>query len=626
MLKQIFGSVFLLLGAFSVAQQEEVLRQVANDSLKEVATVDMYKIYSLVRDTAYVDTSLTIKSDYRFNYLRKDNFGLMPFANVGQTYNRLQYGLIKEKLSPDFGFHGKHFNYLEYDDVAYYHVPTPYTELYYRSVMEQGQNIDALFTVNPSESLNFSIAYKGLRSIGKYINVLSSTGNFRFTTSYRSKNKRYIANAHVVYQDIFNAENGGIKNASEFEGGEEVYKERGTLDVNLRNASTMLKGNRFFLNHHFQLNKSTDNKIVLSHQSMADKRYFQYVQTSSDSYFGTSYVQNQLDDRVDFRQIQNSIGLVYDQSTVGETGLDIENRQNNYYYTSVVYSNGTVIPSLLSDNWWFYRAYYQLEKKQWNFNFDYQGGVTDVTLNDLNVNFGLKFWESELLLHYQMINRVPDYQYRLNQSNYTDYNWVNNWNNERSNKIGMELKSPILDLSLDARLLMNKLYFSNDSTTSVVVTPKQYAEGIGVVGIKVSKEIIVGKFAWDNTVLCQQVKQSQSIVNLPEYVVRSSVYYSDYFFKKALFMQVGFTGNYFSEYYSDVYNPLIGSFYVQQEKMIGNFPMIDFFVNAKVRTARLYLKAEHFNSSFAQNNFYSDPTNPYRDFVVRFGIIWSFFN
>lgn len=626
MLKQIFGGVFLLLVAISSAQQEEGLQQITNDSIEEVATVDIYKIFTLAKDTTYVDTSLTIKSDYRFNYLRKDNFGLMPFANIGQTYNRLQYGLKKEKLVPDFGFHGKHFNYLEQEDIKYYHVPTPYTELYYRSVMEQGQNVDALFTVNPSETLNFSIAYKGLRSIGKYINVLASTGNFRFTTSYRSSNRRYIANAHVVYQDLFNSENGGIKTASEFEGGEEVFSERGTIDVNLRNASTMLKGNRFFLDHHFQLNKNSKNKILLSHQATADKRYFQYLESSSNGYFGTSYVQSQIDDRVDFRQIQNSVGLAYDHSIIGKMDLSVANRQNNYYYTSVVFRNGSMIPSLLSDNWWFYKGSYKLTKKRWGFNFSYLGCTSDKTLNDLNVDFGVKFWGSELSLQYQMINRVPDYQYRQNQSDYVGYNWSNKWNNENVNRLFAGIKSPIIDLSFDIRLLKNKLYFSNDSVSSVVVTPKQYSGDVGVFGVKASKEITVGKFAWDNTLLYQRVEQSQSVVNLPEYVVRSSFYYSDYFFKKALFMQVGFTGNYFSEYYSDVYNPLIGSFYVQQDKMIGGFPMIDFFVNAKVRTARLYLKAEHFNSGFAQNNFYSDPLNPYRDFVVRFGIVWVFFN
>ena len=56
------------------------------------------------------------------------------------------------------------------DDTQYYNVPTPLTELMFKSNFEQGQLLDAFFTVNTSEQFNFSIAYKGMRSlkISKY--------------------------------------------------------------------------------------------------------------------------------------------------------------------------------------------------------------------------------------------------------------------------------------------------------------------------------------------------------------------------------------------------------------------------------------------------------------------------
>ncbi len=55
-----------------------------------------YLIISSAKDTTYVDTTLSIKKEYKFNYLRKDEFGLMPFANVGQTYNSLTYSFNEE--------------------------------------------------------------------------------------------------------------------------------------------------------------------------------------------------------------------------------------------------------------------------------------------------------------------------------------------------------------------------------------------------------------------------------------------------------------------------------------------------------------------------------------------------
>ncbi|WP_396187067.1 putative porin, partial [Flavobacterium sp.] len=210
----LFFLYFLTLSTLLFSQEKKPIgmdfnsKYNSSDSIKKpkekVATIDLYRVVTLERDTTYIDTSLTIKKLYSFNYLRKDTFGLMPFPNEGQTYNTLQYSLNSFSPLPEFGFKAKHFNFKEANEIRYSSVATPVTELYFKTVMKQGQNVDAFFTVNISPRLNFSIAYKGLRSEGRYINQLSSTGNFRFTTSYNTLNKRYFANAHFVSQDILN--------------------------------------------------------------------------------------------------------------------------------------------------------------------------------------------------------------------------------------------------------------------------------------------------------------------------------------------------------------------------------------------------------------------------------------
>ena len=55
------------------------------DSKDKKPKIQDYLIISHKNDTTYVDTTLTIQKDYKFNYLRKDNFGLIPFSNLGQT-------------------------------------------------------------------------------------------------------------------------------------------------------------------------------------------------------------------------------------------------------------------------------------------------------------------------------------------------------------------------------------------------------------------------------------------------------------------------------------------------------------------------------------------------------------
>ncbi|PIX12822.1 MAG: hypothetical protein COZ74_09485, partial [Flavobacteriaceae bacterium CG_4_8_14_3_um_filter_31_8] len=138
-----------------------------------------YKIFSHKRDTAFIDTTLSIKKEYAFNYLRKDNFELLPFHNQGQTFNNLGYSFSNLHRFPDLGFRAKQVSYLEIEDIKYYEVPTPTTEITYKTGLQQGQVVDAIFTLNFSKRLNVSMSYKGLRSLGAYRRALVSNGNFR---------------------------------------------------------------------------------------------------------------------------------------------------------------------------------------------------------------------------------------------------------------------------------------------------------------------------------------------------------------------------------------------------------------------------------------------------------------
>ena len=292
------------------------------------AAFNQYRIITLEKDTTYVDTSLTIKKEYQYNYLRKDIFGLLPFANEGQTYAVLDFGLKKFTSFPEIGFSGKQFNYIGVNDIKYYSVATPVTELYYKTVMEQGQSLDAFITVNTSERFNMSIAFKGLRSLGKYINQLSSSGNFRFTTSYNSLNKRYYLNFHFTGQDFLNGENGGITTIENFESEDGAYANRARLEVYLKDAKSFMKGKRTFFDHNFRINgKKGDNNLYLTHQFNYENKLFEYNQETVLSTvgddddvkrFGDSYVTENINDKARYNRMYNKVGAIYENSLLGK--------------------------------------------------------------------------------------------------------------------------------------------------------------------------------------------------------------------------------------------------------------------------------------------------------------------
>ncbi|WP_372746134.1 putative porin [Lutibacter sp.] len=210
-----------------------------------------YKVFTIKNDTTFIDTTLSLKKDSKLNYIRKDDFELLPFHNMGQTYTNLGYSFENSPIFPLMGMNAKQFNYKKVEDIQYYYVPTPTSEIMYRSGLEQGQVLESFVTMNTSRQFNISLAYKGLRSLGKYRYSLASHGNFRTSFNYHNKNKTYDLKGHFSSFDFYNNENGGLTDDSVgyFESGNSNYTDRGRLEVNLSDANNMFEGKRYFIEH-----------------------------------------------------------------------------------------------------------------------------------------------------------------------------------------------------------------------------------------------------------------------------------------------------------------------------------------------------------------------------------------
>jgi hypothetical protein len=642
-MRNLFLVVFLLTFSIGMSQVQKNGDSKTTDSsdgqtkATPKAAFDQYRIITLQRDTTYVDTSLTIKKEYEYNYLRKDIFGLLPFANEGQTYTVLDYGLKNYASFPEIGFSGKHFNFLQASDINYFSVATPITELYFKTVMEQGQSLDALIALNLSERLNISIAYKGLRSLGKYINQLSSAGNFSFTTSYNTLNNRYFFNFHFTGQDILNGENGGITTIDDFEGGDPVFQNRARLEVYLTDAKSFLKGKRVFLDQSFRINpKNANNNLHLTHQFNYENKFFEYNQKTvpssvgeSEIYrFGDSFVNSNINDQTRYNRMYNKIGALYENALLGKFQFFAEEFRYNYYYNRILIFEDGVIPNSINDVINTVGGQYEYRKNKWNGTFVYSNSISNQPMSNFDAKLEYQLDEkNEFVFQYQLISKIPDHIYNLSQSSFTKYNWSNDFKNEKINNIEATAKTQWIDVSLQLSTFDDHLYFSQDSSPvrTQLISPKQYTQTINYISIKASKEFKWRKLALDNTLLYQQADQEDAILNVPQFVTRNTLYFTDYFFKKALYLQTGFTFNYFSKYYANDFNPVINESFVQNQTKIGAFPMLDFFVNARIRQTRIFIKAEHFNAGFTGNRYYNAPNYPYRDFLIRFGLVWNFF-
>lgn len=625
---------------------------------REKPSITEYKIISFANDTTYLDTTLTIEKDYRFNYLRQDNFELVPFSNTGRTYTSLAKQNEPLSVMPHFGARARHFNYMRIEDISFYRVPTPLTELYYKSVFEQGQNVDSFFTINTSPNLNFSVAYKGLRSLGRFQHILTSTGNLRFTTNFQLPNKKYGLRAIFLAQDQFNEENGGLDGSGlvTYLLGDRELDDRAALSVNYEDAQTMLRGKTFYFDHHYDIIRPADSisqgtRLFVRHQSHLIDKFYRFEQeTASPAFFGESFVTNDIHDRTSLEDFTNTASVVFSDPWVGTIDVHGAYSDYNYGYNRIVRLENQFIPNRIKGNTLSAGGTYSHSLYGFDFHAD---GQVIIDSDDFEGNYVLGRFgyrlnpENSIHLQASQSDVSPNYNFLLHQSAYRGYNWRNTFENINTQTLQLQLNSKLLfDLEATYQKISNYTYFRRNPEDSIT-TPVQFGQTINVLKAKLHRKFTVWRFSLDSDIMYQSTNlDTEDVYNVPELSGRGTFYYSDHLFRKALFMQAGVSIKYWTSFKTDAYDPLLGEFYVaspyelpvEQNDVIdtasdtvevplttGGFPVIDIFFNAKVRQTRLFVKAEHFNELFQQNVNFVAPGYPYRDFIIRFGLVWDFF-
>ena len=670
--------IIQLLDSFSLQRTQYNLRlrkarEIAQKPITEMEeiTIEDYKIYFSDGTQTHLDTTLTINKDYHFNYLRKDYFELLPFANVGETFNKLGYDFQDQKLIPDIGARAKHYGYIEEDEVGYYEVPSPLTEIFFKTVFEQGQLLDALITVNTSPRLNITLAHKAFRSLGNYINTLGGGTNLRFTSQYTSKNYRYRQRSHFTAQRLENQANGGLDSLSVyfFEKAVDELEYDGFLDrsrlTNNADTNNTLIGRRYYLDHQYDVKLGGNDKmknyerpkaITVGHKFNFEGKHFIFDNSSRNSFFGNV-------SRNAFFGIRNSLDTM-----------------DNEFYAILRENNLGVLKAGLSLIHWDYRISLPENTKNPDEPYDYGPTPTEIQANQIALS---AYWKKTFLkfdfkgegyfsafkayasqfisgaisrdfkngistkVKLSLRSQTPNFNFFLNRSNFTEYNWYNpDFKNQLINTLNFTFAYPKWGtIEGKYEVLNNYTYFKNllpDSRLGpeefsddikkeeeLVVTPEQYKGTVGYFKLRFSQQLDFWKFTLSNTAQYQQVSHDGDIdfkpLNVPEWNLRTSFLFSSQLFNKALYLQTGITAQYFTEFYADRYSAHLGEFVSQNHTKIGKFPRLDFFVNAKIQQTRLFLKYEHFNSDITGYNYYSAPFTPYRDSSIRFGLVWNFF-
>ena len=112
----------------------------------------------------------------------------------------------------------------------------------------------------------------------------------------------------------------------------------------------------------------------------------------------------------------------------------------------------------------------------------------------------------------------------------------------------------------------------------------------------------------------------------PTLFANAQAYFEKTFFKGNLPAQIGLDFHWHSAYNAQAYQPVLRQFYNQNSFEVGNYPMMEFFVNARVNRVLLFAKMTNLLQDVAAEGYFLTPGYMAQARQFEFGLLWMFFD
>jgi hypothetical protein len=496
------------------------------------------------------------------------------------------------------------------NDIKYYQTKGPYANLTGIAGSKQEQVFKMLFAHTFKNKLNVTLAFNRYSGIGFYKNQESFTNNFYSSSNYTSKNERVGYYAYVLFNKVKHQENGGISSDTLFL--ENVRVNKLLLPVYLNaaresSAKRELRNTTFDINPWFRINKIQDSSTIFSRDPLS----------GSNNYYSVFYMDTvATNDTTHWRTISNAVNYTLKLNPLNaKIKLGYKNEVNQVYqYLDSSFINQSVHAGLYISN----TKYSGFAKVSYIFSGpnanDYSMDINNRFLkNFFNIPFAFN-------LNVNAEKRHPDFIFNTWHTNH--YSWNNNFSptDKFQSTFSIATTDHRFDVGVVFQTVKNLVYFNEQAV------PAQTSVGIQNISAFIHKDILLFKHLGINAKYNYQSSSYQSIMSVPNHILNGALYYQGNLFKNALQLQIGFNAQYFSEFYGYAYMPMTNQYYVQTSKVVGNYPFVDLFLNARIKPVKIFIKIDHVTQGFLGNNYSLTPGYLQNDRAFKFGINWLFFD
>ncbi len=557
------------------------------------------------------------------DYTNAGNFGSAAFPLVYEVNRRLNFNV---------GYNQFDLYRYSKDSAKYYQVIRPYTELSMIIGLKNEQMFQGKFANQHKGLISYGVDFRRIFSKGAYTNQRTNDNGFNLYGIFNSRNKHWSVQADLIFNSFKVQENGGVT-INVFDS---AFFTKTLVPVNLTEAENNYRQIDFYLTTAYHLGKKylerKDTALVpalmplfsFGHQFNVEKNWRKYrdLNPLEDYYNQFLYTQDSLANDVNDLRIGNSLFTEYhmrkldsdtsykEQNLIikAEAGFDyIWLEQNKLKYNTYnFYIDGVVRNNLASGSHILYRAavkYFPFGYNQNDLMIDGYAGY------DLGM-FGIITGNATFQL------KEAPYIFQRYRSHPLD--WDYNLPKMRTLVIGGKYLLPIAGITADFN------YYQVDNMPvypGVVNTNTQNffvlhaGNRNSFFGLHIDNDVWYTQTASNGF-----VKQSY-----PMLYTRHSIYYERRVFKKAMWLSFGFDLRFRYKNTAPYYDPLLGTFYPVNYGTNKTYPVLDFFVNVKIKTVRVFVKLDNISAFFGPKGYYASYLYPAPDFSFRVGIKWRFF-
>jgi hypothetical protein len=213
--------------------------------------------------------------------------------------------------------------------------------------------------------------------------------------------------------------------------------------------------------------------------------------------------------------------------------------------------------------------------------------------------------------------------------------WNNNFNPVDVTKLNgyifFRSKALLLSPGITFTRLSNYLYFDEDVGRLQHVYPQQStgSQVIAAPEVRFTLTFLKNVTLQGQAIYSSLLENANSAISVPELFVNGQLAYQNIFFNGNLDMQAGFEVHWQSDYTALNYDPAIQQFYLQDPQgafQSNAFPLVDVFLNAKIKRGRIFVKYTNLVQAFTNEGYFPTPYYPGQSNVIDFGFDWSFYD